>query len=158
MANQTSTISPEAIYQLSTKLFEFGRSPRLFSPEFRADLRLAAHMLRQLLFEGIIMKEIELTEEAERYVYQAGDLTVPLPPADNDAFLIELTGAQREALRNLIEIARNVDGAEQSTTPEDDRDFGDLDRIMQAITFAATKRSWLATASNMEKPAGESEV
>jgi hypothetical protein len=145
MANQT--ISPEAIYQLSTKLFEFGRSPRLFSPEFRADLRLAAHMLRQLLFDGVIMKEIELTPEAERYVYQAGDLTVSLPPADDDKFLVELTGEQRETLIKIFVIAMAVDQNDNVA-----------EELLSAVRFAATKRSWLATASNMSDTAGEGEV
>ena len=145
--NANQTISPEAIYQLSTKLFEFGRSPRLFSPEFRADLRLAAHMLRQLLHDGVILKEIELTDEGEKFIYAPGDLTVPMPPAfagagsaDNDTFLVELTGAQRETLIKIFVIAMAVD--QNDVVAEE---------LLTAIRFAATKRSWLETASNMTR-------
>jgi hypothetical protein len=140
--NMQANITPEQIFQLSSKLFEFGRG-RLFAPEVRASLRLAAHLMRQLLFDGTLLKAIELTPEAEKFIYQAGDLTIPLPP-DDHSFLVELSGSQRDYLRHLIEIARTVD----------QRDNGDkLDRLTAALFFAATKRHWLATAGNMTERA-----
>ena len=103
-------------------------------------LRLAAHLLKQLLFDAVILKEVTLTEEGEKYLYQAGDLTIPMPPADNDTFLVELTGAQRETLIKIFVIAMAVD--QNDVVAEE---------LLTAIRFAATKRSWLETASNMTR-------
>jgi hypothetical protein len=145
--NIKQSVTPEVIYQLSTKLFEFGRG-RLFSPEVRAELRMAAHTFRQLLFEGTIMKEIELTSEGERFIYAPGDLTMPMPPADANSFMVEMTGEQVESLRNLIEIALGID-------PVDSDNAATLGGIMSALAVSVTKRAWLKQAGNMSDTNGD---